>query len=305
MTTTSPPATANAPLTGILWMLLTGLCFVSVTAVVKLLGTDVPAAQAAFLRYALGLVFVVPMIRPMLSAGLTRRLLSLAGWRAAVHTLGVTLWFFAMARIPIADVTAMNYLSPVYITLGAAIFLAEPLAARRMAAVAVALLGALVILRPGFRELSTGHLAMLATAPAFAASYLLAKRLTAEVSPLAVVGLLSVGVTVGLAPLAAAVWVPPTPGQLGLLFLVAAFATAGHYCMTRAFSAAPMAATQPVTFLQLVWATMLGVFVFDEALDLYVVAGGLLIVGAVSFISWREAVLRRRAMTPPDAAAKL
>jgi len=217
----------------------------------------------------------------------------------------VILWFFAMARIPIADVTAMNYLAPIYISIGAALFLGERLAARRIAAILVALMGALVILRPGFRELSTGHLAMLFTAPAFAVSYLMAKRLTSEISPLAVVGLLSVGVTIGLAPFAAVVWVPPTPAQLAWLLLVAFFATAGHYSMTRAFEAAPLAVSQPVTFLQLVWATLLGIFLFGEAFDPWVVLGGSMVVGAVSFISWRESVLRRRAATPPDAATKL
>ncbi len=296
---------AHRPLAGILWMLLTGLCFVAVTATVKHLGQAVPAAQAAFLRYALGLVFVIPMIRPMLRSGLGRRGATLAGLRAAAHTLAVILWFFAMARIPIADVTAMNYLAPVYISVGAALFLGERLASRRIAAILVALAGALVILRPGFRELSSGHVAMLFTAPAFAVSYLMAKRLTAEISPLAVVGLLSVGVTIGLAPFAAVVWVPPTPVQLLWLLLVAFFATAGHYSMTRAFEAAPLAVTQPVTFLQLVWATLLGIFVFGEAFDPWVVLGGSMVVGAVSFISWRESALRRRAATPPDAAAKL
>ncbi|MGG7643848.1 DMT family transporter [Rhodovulum sp. YNF3179] len=296
---------AHRPLAGILWMLLTGLCFVAVTATVKHLGQAVPAAQAAFLRYALGLVFVIPMIRPMLRSGLGRRGATLAGLRAAAHTLAVILWFFAMARIPIADVTAMNYLAPVYISVGAALFLGERLASRRIAAILVALAGALVILRPGFRELSSGHIAMLFTAPAFAVSYLMAKRLTAEISPLAVVGLLSVGVTIGLAPFAAVVWVPPTPVQLLWLLLVAFFATAGHYSMTRAFEAAPLAVTQPVTFLQLVWATLLGIFVFGEAFDPWVVLGGSMVVGAVSFISWRESALRRRAATPPDAAAKL
>ncbi|PWE33354.1 EamA family transporter [Maritimibacter sp. 55A14] len=301
MTETRP----HRPVAAVAWMLATGLCFVAVQAIVKHLGPAVPAAQAAFLRYALGLVFILPMIGPMRRAGLDRRALRLAGLRAAAHTAAVAMWFYAMARIPIADVTAMNYLSPVYITIGAAVFLGEPLAARRMAAIGAALIGAAIILRPGFRELSPGHLAMLATTMAFAVSYLIAKRLSDDLEPLAVVGLLSVGVTIGLAPLAALVWVAPTLGQIGWLFLVAFFATLGHYTMTRAFHAAPLAVTQPVTFLQLVWASALGVFAFGEALDPWVVLGGTVIVAAVSFISWREAQLKRRTLTPPVSATKV
>ena len=66
-------------------------------------------------------------------------------FRGVVHTIAVTLWFYAMARIPIADVTAMNYLSPVYVTLGAALFLGETLAMRRLVAVLGALVGAMII----------------------------------------------------------------------------------------------------------------------------------------------------------------
>ena len=299
----TPPATN--PVMGIVWMLVTGLNFVAVTALVKYLGSSVPPAQAAFLRYFLGLVFLLPMIGAMRRTRLSPRLHLLFAGRGAIHTVGVILWFYAMTQIPLAEVTAMNYLSPIYVTIGAALFLGETMALRRIAAIGVALIGALIILRPGFREVSPGHIAMLFTAIAFGGSYLLAKFTVDAANPPVVVGMLSLWVTVGLAPFAFAVWVTPTLWELFVLFGVACFATAGHYSMTLAFKAAPVAVTQPVTFLQLVWATLLGALVFNEAVDLWVVAGGLLILSAVSFITWREAVLKRRAITPPDAATKL
>ncbi|MDO6482606.1 DMT family transporter [Shimia thalassica] len=293
------------PVMGVFWMLITGLCFVAVTALVKYLGPRVPAAEAAFLRYLLGLVFLLPMIRPIMNARLTRRQVGLFGLRGVVHTLGVICWFYAMTQIPIAEVTAMNYLSPVYVTIGAALFLGEKLATRRILAVVVALVGALIILRPGFREVNSGHMAMLFTAVMFAVGYLIAKVMSDEVSPAVVVGMLSITVTIGLAPVAAAVWVTPTLGDLLILFGVACFATAGHFTMTLAFAAAPITVTQPVTFLQLVWAVLLGWLVFAESVDIYVVAGGLIIIGSISFITWREAVLKRRQVTPTVNATKV
>ncbi|MBE1294981.1 MAG: EamA family transporter [Rhodobacteraceae bacterium] len=286
-------------------MLVTGLCFVAVTALVKYLGGRIPPAQSAFLRYLLGLVFLIPMIGALRRATLTPKLWGLFAGRGALHTLGVMLWFFAMTRIPLAEVTAMNYLAPVYVTLGAAVFLGEKLAMRRIAAIAAALIGAVIILRPGFREISPGHIAMLIAAVAFGGSYLLAKFTVDGTNPTVVVAMLSLWVTAGLAPFAIAVWVTPTLAELAILFGVACFATAGHYTMTLAFSAAPVAVTQPVTFLQLIWATLLGAVVFDEAVDIWVVSGGALILGAISFITWREAVLKRRAITPPVPATKV
>ncbi|WP_406645480.1 DMT family transporter [Aliisedimentitalea scapharcae] len=299
------PDTHANPVMGVVWMLVTGLNFVAVTALVKYLGTNVPPAQAAFLRYLLGLVFLLPMLGAIRNTALSPRMHLLFFGRGIIHSGGVILWFFAMTQIPLAEVTAMNYLSPVYVTIGAALFLGETLAARRIAAIAVALIGAIIILRPGFREISPGHLAMLVTAVLFGGSYLLAKFTVDAANPPVVVAMLSIWVTIGLAPFAWAVWVPPSWSDLGILFGVACFATAGHYSMTLAFRAAPVAVTQPVTFLQLVWATALGALVFDEAVDVWVVAGGTLILGAVTFITWREAVLKRRAITPPDAATKL
>ncbi|MDR9394639.1 MAG: DMT family transporter [Roseovarius sp.] len=296
---------ASRPGWGVLWMVVTGLQFVAVTALVKYLGTRIPAPQAAFLRYAMGLVFLLPVLGALRQLRLDGRVWAIFAGRGLAHTVAVALWFFAMARIPIADVTAMNYLSPVYVTLGAALFLGEKLAFRRLMAVLAALLGAVIILRPGFREVGPGHLAMLFTAIFFGASYLLAKQASARCSPGVVVAMLSITVTIGLAPLAALDWVTPTWAELGILFGVACFATGGHYTMTLAFRAAPLAVTQPVTFLQLVWAVLLGALVFGEGVDVFVIMGGTVIVAAVSFISWREAVLKRRGVTPPVSATKV
>ena len=300
MNTSAP----SRPLVGIFWMLVTGGCFIMVTALVKYMGPRLPAAEAAFLRYSLGLVFLLPSLGALRAAHITRRQWSMFGLRGFCHALGVILWFFAMTRIPIAEVTAMNYLAPIYVTIGAAIFLGEKLALRRIVAVIMGLAGAAIILRPGFREVSMGHLAMLVAAVVFAGSYLLAKVLADEVKAGVVVGMLSVFVTIGLAPFALPVWIMPTWQEIAILFTVAIFATSGHYTMTLAFAAAPVTVTQPVTFLQLVWATALGAVAFAEPVDIWVIIGGFVILSSVTFITWREATLKRQ-ITPVSNATKL
>lgn len=292
-------------LTGVFWMVVTGICFLGVTALVKFMGTRIPAAEAAFLRYALGLVLLLPMLKDFSQNLPNRELSILFAARGVVHTVGVVLWFFAMSRIPLADVTAMNYMSPVYVTLGAAIFLGESLALRRILAVLVAIVGAFLIVRPGFREVSIGHLAMIFTALFFASSYLIAKHTSGKTSASVVVVMLSIYVTIGLAPLAFLNWVTPTLIELMILFAVACFATAGHYTMTLAFAAAPISVTQPATFLQLIWAVLVGFVIFGEDIDLYVIGGGGLILCSITFMSWREAVIKRKAMTPTVVQTKV
>ncbi|HSF65442.1 MAG TPA: DMT family transporter [Paracoccaceae bacterium] len=301
----APETPASRPVAGVLWMLATGLCFVAVTGIVRYLGTDLPAAQSAFLRFAFGVVFLAPSLLPLMRTGFAPGTLPLFAQRGAVHVVAVVLWFYAMARIPVAEVTAIGYLNPVLVTLGAALFFGETLAARRIIAVLVAIVGALIVLRPGVREVTDGHLAQVGAAFFFAGSYLYAKRLVQLAGPGAVVAMLSLTVTLGLLPLALWVWVPVSLEQLGWLALVAAFASAAHYCMMRAFATAPLTVTQPVTFLQLVWATLLGALVFSEPVDAFVILGGAVIIGAISYITWREAVIRRREITPPPGAPTL
>ena len=291
--------------TGVFWMIITGICFLGVTALVKFMGTRIPAAEAAFLRYALGLVLLLPMLKDFSQNLPNQKLSILFAARGVVHTVGVVLWFFAMSRIPLADVTAMNYMSPIYVTLGAAIFLGEPLALRRILAILFAIVGAFLILRPGLREVSIGHLAMIFTAIFFAFSYLIAKHTSGKTTASVVVVMLSIYVTIGLAPLALLNWVTPTWVELILLFAVAFFATAGHYTMTLAFAAAPISVTQPATFLQLVWAVLVGSIIFGEEIDLYVIGGGGLILCSITFMSWREAVITRKAMTPTVPQTKV
>ena len=297
------PARAT-PVEGIFWMVLSGLSFVAVNGTVHYLGTALPTAQTAFIRFVYGLIFLAPALVAVLRTGLPASSLRLIGLRGAFHTLAVILWFFAMARVPVADVTAIGYLSPIVVTAGAALVLGEPIALRRMIAIGVALVGALVVLRPGLRELQPGHIAQVGAAISFGLSYIVAKRLASMLPAGALVALLSLTVTLGLLPFALWSWVTPSLVQLALLAVVAFFATSGHYFMARAFAAAPVSVTQPVIFLQLIWATLLGWFAFGERVDPYVMLGGAIIISATSYMSWREAQIARAGTTPPPDLEK-
>ncbi|MBK4216077.1 DMT family transporter [Paracoccus caeni] len=292
-------------LIGIGWMLATGLCFVAVNGIVRGLDGALPASQAAFIRFLIGLVFLIPALVPALRRGFSPQIWGLFVGRGALHVVAVIAWFYAMSRITVAEVTAIGFLNPIIVTIGAALIMGERLAARRIGAIVIALIGALIVLRPGLRELDPGHLSQILASVAFGASYLVAKRISDQVPASVVVAMMSLTVSIGLAPIALAAWVPPTWGQVGWLGLVAVFATLGHYTMTRAFAAAPMTVTQPVVFLQLVWASLLGVLVFHEPLDGWVLIGGGLMIGAISYITFREARLRGRAVTPSVAATKV
>lgn len=277
------------PVEAVLWMLLSGFSFIAVNGIVRYLGTDLPAAQSAFIRFGFGVLFLGPALWRIARIGVPEGTLRLFVGRGLVHSLAVLCWFFAMARIPVAEVTAIGYLNPVLVSLGGVVLFAEAFSIRRVMVVLAALAGAAIILRPGLRELELGHLSQLAAAVFFAGSYLYAKALSRNVDAAAVVGILSVSVTVVLLPVALWAWVPVSLTQVAWLALVAVMATLGHYCMSKAFAAAPLTVTQPVTFLQLIWASLLGATVFGEAIDPWVLIGGAVIIGAITINTLIEA----------------
>lgn len=282
-------------LRGILWMVATGLLFVTVTGIVRHLGTDMSPVQAAFIRYGFGLLLIAPVLFRLKSPFATPRILGLHSIRGFIHGIGVMLWFFAMARIPIAEVTALGFTAPIFTTLGAALFLGEKLHYYRIGAVLMGFGGAIVVLQPGFQEINLGSIAQLTAAPIFSCSFLIAKRLTSVESSGAIVAYLSVFVTLTLLPPALYFWRTPTWVELGWLLATATCATAGHYTLSQAFRSADITVTQPVQFLQLVWATLLGLVLFGEEPEVWTWVGGGMIVASATFIAHREGIRRRAA----------
>ena len=232
-------------LLGSLWMVAAGLLFIAVTVIVRHLGSELPAAEAAFIRYLFGLLFLAPVFLRMRWRRVTRNIFGIYLFRGIAHGAAVTLWFFAMARIPIAEVTAIGYSTPVFTALGAILIFGEKVKARRIIAIAIGFVGTLIILRPGFQSIEIGSIAQLVAAPCFAASFLFAKRLTHSESAGEILLMLTIFCTLALLPGALIYWREPTIVELGWLALVAAIATAGHYAITNAIAYAPLTVTQP------------------------------------------------------------
>lgn len=282
------------------WMVVSGLCFTGVMISVRNVGPDLPAAVSAAIRYGFGIILLAPMLMKADFRFPRGRNLKLHIWRGTFHGLGVLLWFYAMARIPMAEVTAISYTAPIFMTIGAVMFFAEKIQLRRVGAIVAGLAGVFVILRPGFETLSSGQLAQLAATPLFAAAMLLVKRLTQTDSAAMIVIMLNFVCLAVLAPIAVLTW--KTPDGMQLMWLVGATvaATAGHYCLTRSYAVADITVVQPITFLQLIWTAMFGFLLFSETPDVWVFAGGSIILAASTYIAHRER--KQQSMLKPDAA---
>lgn len=284
----------NQSIIGILWMVITTILFVGVTATVRYLEGEVPAPQAAFLRYAIGTVMLAPSLISLTKFKPKRSLFNKFVLRGFVHSIGVTLWFYAMSVMPVAEVTAIGFLTYIFVSIGASIFLKEKLHKHRLSAILISFIGALIILRPGFKVIESGQLGMLIATMVFTASYLIAKVVSKERTSSEIVAMLSIFTTIFLIPSAIYSWEPLSLEALLILSFTALIATLGHITMTKAIKAAPMVVTQPVLFLQLVWASMVGLFIFDEEFDLFVIIGGTVIMLCVCYVSYREHILGKK-----------
>ena len=273
---------------GIFWMVITGLLFCAMTACVKLLGTTLSASQSGFIRYVFGLIMLTPFCLTLDIKNLQKNVFLILAIRGSIHAIAVIAWFYAMARLPMADVTALYYLVPIFVMLGASYFFNEQFSVTRACCIIIAFLGTIIILRPGLREVSSGHLSMLIATITFGISFLLAKKVAAEVSPITIVFMLTLTVTIWLAPLAFMEWRDPSIKDLVKLALVAFFATSAHSTMYIAFKSAPLNITQPIVFFDLVWAFLVGFIFFSESVDVWIIFGGGLIILAISLLSWND-----------------
>lgn len=279
----------NSKAIGLLWVALAGLLFVVFVGIVRYIGNHLHPLETALIRYALGLAVLAPVfirhgLRPLYSRHIPRHAL-----RGAVHGIGVMLWFYAVTQIPLAEVTALSFISPIFVAIGAALFLGELLTARRIIVIAAGIIGVLVILRPGAEVISLGAIAMLIAAPLFAASKVLTKSLVKYDSATTVVVYLSIFATLTMLIPALFVWQTPTLHELFWLFATALFATLSHLCLTRGLALVDVTVAQPVEFLQLVWSTLLGIIVFSERPSIWIWIGAGIIVASATYIVRYEA----------------
>ena len=283
--------TAHLPPTvrGLLWAAASGALFCVLNATLRGLSQQLEPLQAQFLRYVFGFLVMVPLV---LHAGWRRYVPNNLGGqftRGGVHTLGLVLWFLALPQLPLADTTAIGFTGPLFIMLGAWLFLKEPMRWERWAATAVGFLGVLIVVGPKLPGQGGGyHLLMLASAPVFALSFLITKALTRSETAGVIVVWQALSVTLFSLPMALWVWQWPTLWQWLGFALCGFLGSAAHYCLTRSFSVADISSTQSVKFLDLLWSAALSWLLFADAPTQTTLLGGAVICAATLWVAQRE-----------------
>jgi len=277
-------------LRGMLWTIAAGILFAVLNAAMRAMALQLDPYQTQFLRYMFGLVVMLPLVLRSGIASYWPNDLRGQVVRGLVHTAGMFLWFTALPRIPLADMTAIGFTTPIFIMLGAALVLGEKMVAARWVAALLGFCGVIIVVGPKLAG-SGGYynLVMLASAPMFAASFLIAKALTRRDTPEVIVVWQSLMVTVLTLPAALANWTAPSAWQWTLFLGAGVLGSLGHYCLNRGFLVADISATQPVKFLDLIWASIMGYLLFANVPTQTTIAGGAVIFVASVWIARSEA----------------
>jgi drug/metabolite transporter (DMT)-like permease len=280
-------------LRGIILVAISGVLFAALNVATIFPAQELNSYMMAFCRYLFGAFFLLPIF---LRKGLTRpfrtKRIGLHALRGALHSGGMQLWFVALPLITLADITALGFTGPIFITLGAALFLGEDVRLRRWMAVLVGFAGAMLIVRPGFTELGIGVLAALASTPLFSASNLMAKALAHTDDADTIVIWQTIFIVVCAAPFALLFWQMPSWEHVGWFLLAGFFGTVGHLVMQYGYQVAEISAVQPIGFLSLIWNTLFGFLLFSQQPSVWTFIGAAVIFASALYISHRERVRR-------------
>lgn len=274
---------------GMLLMLLSTLFAVGMHTTVRFVSSDIHPLEIFFLRQLFAIVVLMPWImRVGIYALKTQRPVMLSA-RGMIQACGGMSWFWALSLVPLAKATALSLSGALFTVLAAILVLGEKTKPSRWVALGFGFLGVLVIVRPGIEFVGFGVILLLGSRIFPVAHKLMAKVLTRTESSSTIVIYGTIGAAVMSAIPAFIVWETPSLELLAWILLLAGFGTLGQLCMMQAYKLADMGAVEPLSFMRLVWAALLGFIVFVELPTGWELAGGLMIILAVTYLARTEA----------------
>jgi len=279
----------NSPLRGLGFAFLAFGLFATHDAIIKALGQDYSVFQIIF--FAMLFAFIpmsILILADQTSANFRPRHPWLVIARSLLSLTAMSAAFYAFVTLPLAEVYALLFATPLLITALSVPLLGETVRARRWAAVFVGLIGVIIVLRPGATAFSPGHLAALCSALAASLATIIVRKIGSEERSVVLVVypmLSSILVMGGTLPF---VYQPVELPSLGLMAAVGLLSVIAQLCTISAYRFAPAAVVAPTQYSQILWATGYGVIFFSERPDTMVALGAAIIIASGIFIVWRE-----------------
>jgi drug/metabolite transporter (DMT)-like permease len=281
--------------------LISALLFAAMSAIVRQLGDVAPVGQMVFFRSACAIppVLLIYALRgELMSAVRTGRPFGQLG-RGALSVGGMFTNFSALTRLPLADATAISFASPLITVALAAVILKERVRFYRWTAVVVGFAGVIVMLIP---HLDVGHYAMAGTAAVATVGSILAllsafcnagtviqtRRLTQSETTSSIVFYFSLVTALAGAVTLPFAWHTPTGAELTGLIALGVFGGIAHIFLTESYRHATASVVAPFDYSSMLWALLLGYWLFGELPGALVYVGAIIVAGAGLYVIWRE-----------------
>ena len=298
---------ADRPALGIALMLAGIAGFAVMDATIKWLTADYPVAQIVALRswFGLPLLCLFALYGSGVKALKTRRPLVHVGRYLLVLALSFS-FFWALSQMKLVDAIAITFAAPIFITALSVPLLKEPVGLHRWVAISVGFGGVLVMLRPGAGVFQWAALVVIGSAVVYALLMITTRAYKATESTAALMLYPQLGMTLTGIVLAPFFWVTPSLVDLGLFAIAGLFGSVGVMCVTHAFRLGPAAVISPFEYSALIWATLLGYFLWGELPDAITLVGAAIVTLSGLYIIYRETIRVGRArpklpsMSPDD-----
>ncbi len=276
--------TAPSVLQATVWMAGALFSFMAMAISGRELSGELTTYQILFFRSLIGVLLISFLVARSGWAQIKTDRLKGHLLRNCAHFGGQYGWFLGLAFIPLAEVIAIEFTTPVWTALLAAVFLGEKLSLPRLTALVLGIVGLLIILRPGMGAVHPAAFAVLAGAVGYSITYILTKSLSSTETPLCILFYMTLmQLPMGMVP-SLIDWHTPSLGSVPWILLVGITAMSAHYCMTRAFKLADATVVVPMDFMRLPLIALVGYLFYSEVID-WPVAVGALIMLAGNFIN--------------------
>jgi drug/metabolite transporter (DMT)-like permease len=306
-----PPKTAarvsahrhtDRPLRGILMIICSTAFLASSDAMAKYLSrTGMPSVEIAWIRFLVFVVILLPIVLAPASGNPMRSTRPLLQVFRGLGLLCSSIFFImALGYLPIAEATATGFISPLFVTGLSVLFLGEKVGLRRWTATIAGLLGVLIIVRPGTAAFQPGTIFPIISALGWATALVLTRKISGADRAITTMAFSAITGFLVLSVIVPFYWIVPSWTQIALGVGIGVAATVGHWIVVLAFRYADASVLAPFSYVQLVWVTLIGFFLFGEVPDAVTFAGAAIIIASGVYTAHRERVRRAQVTAPAE-----
>ena len=265
---------------------------------VKFLSDDLHPIIICFYRCLMGLIIITPFVAKNNFQALQTDNMRLQIFRALINIISMICWFSAIGMMHFEKATALGFTTPLFTTVLAVLILGEVIRFHRTAALLLGFVGILIIIRPGYMPFEFGTILMLVASLSFSFVLIFVKKLSATDSSLTIIFYHLLYMTPAFFILSLFYWENISLNQLIIFSLMGASGLLSHWCLAQAFKMSDTTFVMPLQFTKLIWASLIGLFIFAEQPDIWTWVGGVIIFISVVYITYREAFKKKGTSKP-------